>query len=129
MTIIMCGQRAEMRGHDLLVIHQFAARVREIAAAQEAGTSSGSEASATGDRDAASTLDTRGWLDANRDAILGCANRPTAVVRVEPSRGSIRISLQGPLAGSAEEQCVRAALAAPPPSAVPTAGVVIHAVQ
>lgn len=60
------------------------------------------------------------WVDAriaqHRDGILACVGRAVVAVRVEASAAALRWSLQGDLAGSAEEECVAHVVAgeAPP---------------
>lgn len=53
----------------------------------------------------------RAGLDARRGDVLACASRPSVVVRATyASDGSVVFGLNGELAGSPEEGCVRAAL-------------------
>ena len=68
----------------------------------------------------------RGWLDSQRDVVLGCTGSDLAIVTIEPAETAARIALRPPFAGTAEEECVRSALGAPP--SVPS-GRVIHALR
>ncbi|UJR79816.1 hypothetical protein [Sandaracinus amylolyticus] len=71
----------------------------------------------TGGESAPSTDDTatsavRASLDERREDVLACASSERVVVRVEwDATGAITLGLGGDLGGSAEEGCVRAALA------------------
>jgi hypothetical protein len=120
-ALLLCSARADVTGQDLRVLRQFVDRVQALSSDN---VSSGGEAPPQPPPAVFDSAPTRQWLDAHREAILGCAGRATVVVRVEPAG----VSLQPPLAGTPEEECVRAALGAPPRAAVPT-GSVIHAVH
>lgn len=135
----VCNVRVELRGEQLAVTRRFVERVRALSHAADparsgsntetgASPNDGTEDSTLTDHPSGTAAATRAWLNANRDAILGCANRATVIIRVEPSGAGARVSLQQPLAGTAEEECVRAALGSPPPASIPEAPV-IHAVR
>ena len=121
-ALLFCNRRLDVVGPELVVLRQFIARVRELAAGERSGREAASGSSSSPLADGA----TRAWLDASRDAILGCASRETVIVRVEAREGSTAVSLQPPLAGGPEEACVRSALGEAP--ATPD-GVLIHAVR
>ncbi|AKF07581.1 hypothetical protein [Sandaracinus amylolyticus] len=71
---------------------------------------SGGESAPSGDDAATSAV--RASLDARREDVLACASSERVVVRVEwDATGAITLGLGGELGGSAEEGCVRAALA------------------
>lgn len=72
----------------------------------------------------------RSGLDARREDILACVGSERVAVRVayEPD-GRVQVSLQGPLAGSAEEGCLRAALTGVRVAASGAPGVVVHLVR
>ncbi len=71
----------------------------------------------------------RAGLDARRDDILACVGQERAAVRVAyEADGAVTISLQGPLEASAEEGCVRSALAGVRVPSSTTSGVVVHLV-
>lgn len=131
--VAACGQRVDLAGATLTTLREFIARARSLAIAVGAGGQAPPAAASSAERSpiapAGSGDDTRAWLDAHRDVILGCAGRPTAVVRVEATDGAGSISLQPPLSGGAEEECVRAALGEVPSDARPSSGTIIHAVR
>jgi len=55
--------------------------------------------------------DIRAWVDAVASDILACTNEPKTAVLVElDDQGNATVSLRGPLAGGAEERCIRSAV-------------------
>ncbi len=120
-SIAVCGRRLDVSGADLAVLRAFVDRASALSRPAPARA----EVVAQPDPSTADDA-TRAWLDASRDAILGCASRETVIVRVEARDGATTVSLQPPLAGGPEEACVRSALGDAP--ATPE-GVVIHAVR
>lgn len=71
----------------------------------------------------------RAALDAARGDVLACVSRERAVVRATwDAAGAVSLTLEGDLAGSAEEGCVRAALShVRAPEGVP--GTLLHLVR
>lgn len=90
--------------HTLRQLLQLAPRL----ATQVSASGTSDDAQAAGG--AAGAADLRAALDARRDAILACVERPSVAVRLRwDAQGTVTLSLGGSLAGSAEEECVRVA--------------------
>ena len=72
----------------------------------------------------------RAGLDARRDDVLACAGRSPVAVRVAYAPdGSVDLTLQGELSGSAQQRCVQDALDGVRVAASGRAGVVVHLVR
>jgi hypothetical protein len=72
----------------------------------------------------------RAGLDARKDDVLACAGAERVAVRAAYAPdGSVEITLQGALRGSAEERCVQEALDGVRVPASDRAGVVVHLVH
>jgi hypothetical protein len=72
----------------------------------------------------------RALLDANREVILACLDKPpVGLVATYAEDGSLTVSLRGEKQGSAEEQCVKAALQGLRVPATGSEGTVIHVLR
>lgn len=72
----------------------------------------------------------RAGLTARRDDVLACTGRRRVAVRVAYAPdGSLDLTLQGDLEGSAQERCVQDALSGVRVAATGGAGVVVHLVR
>ncbi|MDQ3035677.1 MAG: hypothetical protein M3Y87_24945 [Myxococcota bacterium] len=72
----------------------------------------------------------RAALDAHRDDLLACVSRDRVVVRATwTADGALTLALDGDLAGSAEEGCVRAALAELRAEGASAPGTLLHLVR
>ncbi|MBZ0116862.1 MAG: hypothetical protein K8H88_07705 [Sandaracinaceae bacterium] len=79
---------------------------------------------------AAGATDLRAVLDARRDAILACVERPSVAVRLRwDAQGTVTLSLGGSLAGSAEEECVRVAAGTLTAAGATAPGELLHPVS
>lgn len=107
------------------------AETQRVALARFARAEAGSEAAPEGSTPAPASGDAtpqvRAALDARRDVLLACAAADVLGVRARwDTTGAITVSLNGALAGSAEEACVRSQLE---PLTIPSgapAGEVVH---